>query len=271
MIGAIIGDIVGSPYEFDNIKTKDFPLFNKLSIFTDDTVMTIAVGKALSKYNREDGLGSFKENLIDIMHNLGERYPDCGFGGRFEDWVLTKSRKPYNSCGNGSAMRVSPVAWYANCLEEAEELAKASAEITHNHPDGIKGAQATAAAIYLARIGKTKQEIKEYIENKYYQIPFTLDEIRPTYEFVAVNNGTVQPALEAFFESNGFEDAIRNAISIGGDSDTIGAITGAVSEAYYGIDQDLKETALSFLDNDLLDDAELVLKSMKGWMTNEQR
>jgi type I restriction enzyme M protein len=207
MIGAIIGDIVGSPYEFDNIKTKDFPLFNKLSIFTDDTVMTIAVGKALTQYNREDGVDVFKENLIDIMHDFGDRYPDCGFGGRFELWVLSDSRKPYNSCGNGSAMRVSPVAWYASSLEETEELAKASAEITHNHPDGIKGAQAVAAAIYLARTGKTKQEIKEYIEDKYYKIPFTLDEIRPTYEFIAVNNGTVQPALEAFFESNSFEDA----------------------------------------------------------------
>ena len=269
MVGAIIGDIVGSPYEFDNIKTKDFPLFNKLSIFTDDTVMTIAVGKALSQYNREDNVEVFQEILIDVMHDLGERYPDCGFGGRFEDWILNKSRKPYNSCGNGSAMRVSPVAWYSKSLEEAEELAKASAEITHNHPDGIKGAQATAAAIYLARIGKSKQEIKKYIENKYYKIPFTLDEIRPTYEFVAINNGTVQPALEAFFESENFEDAIRNAISIGGDSDTIGAITGAVAEAYYGIDHDLSETALSFLDNDLLDDAELVLKSIKGWMMNE--
>ena len=268
MIGAILGDIIGSPYEFDNIKTKDFPLFNRSSVLTDDSVMTIAVGKALYLWNRGGDIDEFKELLIDIMHEYGELYPDCGFGGLFEDWVLSKSRKPYNSCGNGSAMRVAMVGWFSESLEECEALAKASAEITHNHPDGIKGAQATAVAVYLARTGATKEEIKKYIEDKYYKINFTLDDIRPTYEFVAINNGTVQPALEAFFESTDFEDAIRNAISIGGDSDTVGAITGAVAEAYYGINPDLKETALSFLDNYLLDEVEFISERMRG-MKNE--
>lgn len=263
MIGAILGDIIGSPYEFDNIKTKDFPLFNRLSIFTDDTVLTIAVGKALVKWNRNGSIEKFKQILIDIMHQYGEEYPDCGFGGRFEDWVLSKSRKPYNSCGNGSAMRVSAVAWFATSLEETEELAKASAEVTHSHPDGIAGSCATAAAIYLAKTGKTKQEIKDYIENKYYKIPFTLDEIRPTYEFEPTCAGTVPQAIEAFYESSDFEDAIRNGVSVGGDSDTLCAITGAIAEAYYGIDDDLKQTGLSFLDNFLLDEYEDIIRRMK--------
>ena len=264
MVGAIIGDVIGAPYEFDNIKTKDFPLFNKLSIFTDDTVMTICIGKALILWDRQGTVDEFKEIIIDTMHKYGELYPDCGFGGRFEDWVLSKSRKPYNSCGNGSAMRVSYVAWFAKSLKECEQLAKASAEVTHNHPDGIKGACATAAAVYLARVGKSKDEIKKYVEDNYYKISFTLDEIRPNYEFVEVCNGTVQPAVEAFLESSSFEDAIRCAVSIGGDSDTIAAITGSIAEAYYGIDDDLKQTGLSFLDNFLLDEYEFIMAKMKN-------
>ena len=160
-------------------------------------------------------------------------------------------------------MRVSYVAWFAKSLEECEQLAKASAEVTHNHPDGIKGACATAAAVYLARIGKSKDEIKKYVEDNYYKISFTLDEIRPDYEFVEVCNGTVQPAVEAFLESSSFEDAIRCAVSIGGDSDTIGAITGSIAEAYYGIDDDLKQTGLSFLDNFLLDEYEFIMAKIK--------
>lgn len=264
MVGAILGDIIGSPYEFDNIKTKKFPLFNNLSIFTDDTVLTIAVGKALIEWNRNGDIEVFKEKLVEIMHNYGERYPDCGFGGRFEKWVLSKNKKPYYSCGNGSAMRVSAVGWFANSLEEAEKIAKASAEVTHNHPDGIAGACATAAAIYLARNGKTKEQIKSYIEDEYYKIPFTLADIRPTYEFDPTCSGTVPQALEAFFESDSFEDAIRNGVSVGGDSDTLCAITGAVAEAYYGIDDDLKQTGLSFLDNFLLDEYELIINKMRG-------
>ena len=254
MIGAIVGDIVGSIYEFDNIKTKDFELFDTNCIFTDDTVMTIAVGKALRLWNRSGNIDKFKNILIDVMHDYGARYDDCGFGGHFLSWILQKRRKPYNSYGNGSAMRVSAVSWFANSLEEVKTLAKASAEITHNHPEGIKGAVATAVAIYLAKIGKNKEEIKKYITDNYYKIDFTLDSIRPTYEFDVSCQGSIPQAMQSFFESANFEDCIRNAISIGGDSDTIAAIAGSIAEAYYGIDEDIKETALSFLDDFLLDE-----------------
>ena len=254
MIGAIVGDIVGSIYEFDNIKTKDFELFDQDCIFTDDTVMTIAVAKALKVWNRNGDIEKFKDILIDIMHDYGNRYDDCGFGGHFLTWILQKRRKPYNSYGNGSAMRVSPVAWFANNLEEVKTLAKATAEITHNHPEGIKGAVSTAVAIYLAKIGKNKEEIKKHITDNYYKIDFTFDSIRPTYEFDVSCQGSVPQAMQSFFESESFEDCIRNAISIGGDSDTVAAIAGSIAEAYYGIDEDIKGTAMSFLDDFLLDE-----------------
>ena len=264
MIGAIIGDIVGSIYEWDNIKTKDFKLFDEDCDFTDDTVMTLAVAKALVEWNRDGSLYSLKEKIIDVMHEYGKRYPDCGFGGHFTDWIINKKRKPYGSYGNGSAMRVSFVGWFSNSLLEAELLAKVSTEITHNHPDGIKGAQAVASAIYLARTGKSIVEIKEYIKNKYYDINFTLDEIRPTYKFDVTCKGSVPQALEAFFESENFEDAIRNAISIGGDSDTIASITGSIAEAYYGVDEDTIKMALSYLDDDLLNDYCKIKNKMRG-------
>lgn len=254
MIGAILGDIVGSIYEFDNIKTKDFKLFDKECMFTDDSVMTIAVAEALMQFehSNKENINVFKEKLITIMHEIGYKYPYCGYGGHFLGWILHNKREPYNSFGNGSAMRVSPVGWYAETLEKAEMIAKATAEVTHNHPEGIKGAVATAGAVFLARSGADMDEIKKYIA-QYYTIDFTLDEIRPTYKFDVTCQGTVPQAMQAFFESESFEDAIRNAISIGGDSDTLATITGAVAEAYYGIDEDMKETALSYLDERLLD------------------
>lgn len=254
MIGAILGDIVGSIYEFDNIKTKDFELFDKECFFTDDSVMTIAIAEALMQYENidENNIDEFKENLIDVMHEIGIKYPDCGYGGHFLMWILRNKREPYNSFGNGSAMRVSSVGWYAKSLEETELIAKVTAEVSHNHPEGIKGAVATAGAVFLARTGATMDEIKKYI-SKYYTIDFTIDEIRPIYDYDITCQGTVPQAMQAFFESESFEDAIRNAISIGGDSDTLAAITGAVAEAYYDIPYDLKETALSYLDARLLD------------------
>lgn len=254
MIGAILGDIVGSIYEFDNVKTKDFELFDERCYFTDDTVLTAAIAEALMQYGSidESNIEDFREKLIDVMHEIGGEYPRCGFGGRFRIWMFLKERTPYNSYGNGSAMRVSSVGWYAKTLKEVEMLAKVTAEISHNHPEGVKGAVATAGAVFLARTGATMDEIKKYI-SKYYTIDFTIDEIRPVYEFNETCQGTVPQAMQAFFESESFEDAIRNAISIGGDSDTLGAITGAVAEAYYGIPDDLKETALSYLDDRLLD------------------
>ena len=253
MIGAIIGDIVGSIYEFDNIKTKNFELFDINCMFTDDTAMTIAVGKALSLYNRNNGIEEFKKILIETFHEYGTRYPDLGYGGHFLHWLETKNTEPYNSCGNGSAMRVSAIGWWAKSLNEAEIFAKASAEVTHNHPEGIKGAQAVAGAIFLAKSGESKEKIKEYI-SKYYTIDFSLDEIRPTYDYEITCQKSVPQALQAFFEAINFEDAIRNAISIGGDSDTVAAITGSIAEAYYTISEDTKETALSYLDDYLLDE-----------------
>lgn len=251
MIGAIVGDIVGSVYEFDNIKTKDFELFKKECEFTDDSVLTIAVAETLMECEPFDD-EEFKELLINVFHEYGEMYPDVGYGGNYLYWVEHKNREPYNSCGNGSAMRVSPVGWYAKTLEECEKIAKLSAEVTHNHPDGIAGAQATAGAIFLARNGAGKEEIKAYI-NKYYKTDFTLDEIRPTYEYEIVNKTTVPQAFMCFYEATDFEDTIRNAISIGGDSDTVAAIAGSIAEAYYGIPENIKETAFSYLDDYLLD------------------
>ena len=253
MIGAILGDVVGSIYEFDNIKTKEFELFDKECFFTDDSVMTIAIAEALMQIEEinEENLEDFKENLITVMHEIGVKYPDCGYGGHFLVWMLRNKREPYNSFGNGSAMRVSSVGWYAKTLEDAELIAKATAEVSHNHPEGIKGAVATAGAVFLARTGATMGELRDYI-SKYYTIDFTIDEIRPVYKFNETCQGTVPQAMQAFFESTSFEDAIRNAISIGGDSDTLAAITGAVAEAYYGIPEEMKETALSYLDERLL-------------------
>lgn len=255
MTGAIIGDVIGSRFEFDNCKSKDFNLFDRECDFTDDSVMTLAVAKALLPYDKISDYNAFRTELVSVMHEVGMRYPLCGYGGRFLIWMMRNQTEPYNSFGNGSAMRVSPVGWFAGSLGECEALAAVTAEVTHNHPEGIKGAVAVAGAIYLARTGSTMEEIKEYV-SRFYTIDFTLDEIREDYDFYAICQKSVPQAFEAFFESTSFEDAIRNAISIGGDSDTIAAITGAVAEAYYGADEEIKETALSYLDIYLSDIAE---------------
>ena len=252
MVGAIIGDIVGSRFEFDNHKSKDFELFTSKCSFTDDSVMTLAVAKALLSFDESIDTEAFKRELIKAMHEVGMRYPYCGYGTNFYNWILYGGTEPYNSCGNGSAMRVSPVAYAARDLAECESLAKASAEITHNHPEGVKGAVAVAGAIYLARTKHTMQEIREYAES-FYAIDFTLDEIRDDYGFHETCQQSVPQSFEAFFESTGFEDAVRNAVSIGGDSDTIAAITGSIAEAFYGIDKEIKDTAFSYLDSYLLE------------------
>jgi len=247
MLGAIIGDIVGSFYEFAGIKTKDFPFFsNKLS-FTDDTVMTIAVAYALLD-------GGTSDNFIDAMKKFGKIYPNSGYGGHFALWLSkADNREPYNSWGNGSAMRVSPCAWFAESLEEAERLAEISAAVTHNHPEGIKGACATAAAIYLARTCAGKDEIKKYVEEKYnYDLNRTCDEIRPNYCFKISCQETVPEAIIAFLDSTDFEDAIRNAVSLGGDSDTLAAITGSIAEAAYGIPNEIIKTAIDYLDDPIM-------------------
>lgn len=231
MYGAIIGDIVGSVYEFNNIKTKDFPLFSKRSTYTDDSIMTIAVAKAL--VHSRDNQTSFKAALIRYMREYGKQYPYAGYGGMFAQWLTTDAPMPYNSFGNGSAMRVLPCGLIAVTLQEALDLAKASAEVTHNHPEGIKGAQATAAAVFLAKYGKSKDEIKEYVEDNFYNLNMTLNDIRPNYYFNETCQETVPQAIIAFLESESYEDAIRNAVSLGGDSDTLAAITGSIAWAFY--------------------------------------
>lgn len=237
MLGAIIGDVVGSVYEWNNIKTKDFELFKPNCFFTDDTVMTVAVAKALlltrEKQSKTNEKISFKKELIEQMQDFGKRYPNSGYGGMFSGWLLSDNPKPYNSFGNGSAMRVSPCGYIAVTLDEALLLAKASAEVTHNHPEGIKGAEATASAIFLARCNRSKNEIKEYIQDNFYPLDKSLDEIRLNYSFNETCQETVPQAFWAFLESVDFEDAIRNAISLGGDSDTLAAITGSIAWAYY--------------------------------------
>jgi ADP-ribosylglycohydrolase len=246
MIGAIIGDIIGSVYEWNNIKTKEFQLFNPRCTFTDDTVMTLAIAEGLMN-------GGGAEDFIQAMKKFGRLYPNSGYGGRFGSWLFSEDIHPYNSWGNGSAMRVSPVAWMFDTLSEVEKYAEISAAVTHNHSEGIKGAQATAAAIFLARKGKTKDEIKAYIESKYgYNLSRPLDEIRPNYKFNESCQETVPEAIIAFLESTDFEDAIRNAISLGGDSDTLAAITGSIAEAAYNVPEEIKEKALSFLDERLI-------------------
>ncbi len=243
-IGAIVGDIVGSVYEFDNIKTKDFPLFSLGCEFTDDSIMTIATMKALLD-------GGEPKNFIFNYQLLGNKYPSS-YGVRFSQWLKAKDPQPYNSWGNGSAMRVSPIAWFYNDLADVERAAEWSASVTHNHPEGIKGAQATAAAIFMARTGKGKQEIKEYIDGKYgYLLDFSLGDIRASYKFDESSQGTVPPAIVAFLESTDFEDAIRNAVSIGGDSDTLAAITGSIAEAFYGVTEDISIAASEYLPDEL--------------------
>ena len=234
MLGAIVGDTIGSVYEWGNIKTTDFPLFSDKAFFTDDSVMTVAVAHAL--LDHFDGEKLSESGLVELMRSYGKTYPDAGYGGRFRRWLKTPRPKPYNSFGNGSAMRVSPVAWVSGDLALVEELAAATAEVTHNHPEGIKGAQATAACIALARRGAGNDEIRGYVEQRYgYDLGFTLDSIRPSYSFDVTCQGSVPQAIVAFLESTDFEDAVRRAISIGGDSDTIAAITGSMAQARYGI------------------------------------
>ena len=244
LCGAIVGDIVGSIYEFNPTKNPDFYLFTLYSEFTDDTVMTVANADWLLT----------DDNLWVIMQDYGNRYP-TSYGSMFRSWLKEENPRPYNSWGNGSAMRVSPVGWAFDTLEETLEAAKQSAEITHNHPEGIKGAQATAACIFLARKGKSKEEIKEYIEKTFgYNLSRTCDEIRPTYQFDESCQGTVPESIIAFLESTDFESAIRLAVSLGGDADTMGAIAGGIAEAYYGgVPEHIRKEVLKRLPNEFIE------------------
>jgi ADP-ribosylglycohydrolase len=226
MLGAIVGDVIGSYYEHYPTKRLDFDLFPDMSTFTDDTVLTVAVA---------DWLLSDRSNLPSIFHPYVDRYPDAGYGASFLSWAQCGKTDPYNSWANGSAMRVSPVAYVATSIDEALAIAKESAEVTHDHPDGIHGAQAVAAAVYLAKFGAGKNEIQSFVETQFsYDCSRPLAEIRPDYLFDVSCTGSVPPAIRAFLESTDFESAIRNAISLGGDADTMACIAGAIAEPFYG-------------------------------------
>ena len=249
MLGAVIGDIIGSRFEADNHKSKEFDLFTQDSCPTDDSIMTLAVAKALLA-SREDW-SQLSKNAVKYMQEIGRQYPNCGYGGHFFYWIFSDDPQPYGSYGNGSAMRISPVGFAADSIEQAKALSQAVTEVSHDHPEGLKGAEAVAVAIFLAKNGASIDEIKDYIDKNYYSIDFTLDDIREDYTFDVTCQRSVPQAFQAFFESQDFEDAIRNAISIGGDSDTIAAICGGIAEAYYGIPEDIRQEALTFLDDRL--------------------
>lgn len=255
MFGAILGDIIGSPYEFDlyNIKTKEFPLFSKYSTFTDDSVMTLAVALGFMAAPADADDDTLRRFITLAMQDIGNRYPNAGYGGRFRVWLFRRLSEPYNSYGNGSAMRVSSAAWLFNDIDSVRRAARLSADVTHNHPEGIKGAEATAAAIYLARTGSSKTEIKNYIEAEFgYDLSRSCDEIRPGYKHKESCQETVPEAVTAFLEGESFEDVIRTAVSLGGDCDTLTCIAGSIAEGFYGVPEELKAECRSRLPQDLL-------------------
>ena len=256
MYGAILGDMIGAPYEFDRSpKVKDFPLFSSGSHFTDDSVMTIAVADALLSLEQDANDDTVHHAVSKAMRTWGRKYPNAGYGGRFHDWLFTHWQpKPYNSWGNGSAMRVSSVGWLFDTIEETRRYAKLTAEVTHNHPEGIKGAEATASAIFMARNGASKDEIRDYIIREFgYDLSRTCDQIRPTYHHVESCQETVPEAITAFLEGTDFEDVIRTAVSLGGDCDTLTCIAGAMAEAFYGIPDEMKEECRKRLPEDMLE------------------
>ncbi len=252
MLGAIIGDIVGSPYEFGSDKEKDFPLFVGGCRMTDDSLMTMAVGCACVTADLTSE-ADFKRAVVRQMREIGRQYPNAGYGAMFYDFLMSEDDTPCGSNGNGAAMRVSPVAWAARSLDEAETLAAWSAEVTHDHPDGICGAQAVAAAIYLARTGASKAEIRAYVEQNYYALDFTLDAIRPTYRPNLSCKGSVPQAIVCFLEAEDFEDALRNAVSLGGDVDTQAAIAGSIAEAFFEIPNALADEAMAYIEDEQMD------------------
>jgi ADP-ribosylglycohydrolase len=243
MLGAIAGDVIGSIHERGGAKTKDFPLFTPRCRFTDDTVLTVAVADALL-YGRD---------YVDAFHDFFHAYPNAGYGGTFIQWASSRRREPYNSWGNGSAMRVSPIAYFGRTLDEVLDHAKRSAEVTHNHEHGIRGAQATAAAVFLARTGQSKKQIRDFAQGHFgYFLDESLDDLRPTYQFDVSCQGSVPQSILAFLESTDFEDAVRNAISLGGDTDTMACIAGAIAEPFYGgVPRHIAEPVLALLDERL--------------------
>ena len=273
MYGAILGDIIGSPYEFSKLKkkkAKDFPLFSRFSRFTDDSVMTMAVAEALMIAVDEGVISSsgadisaenaVKELLVDSLKKWGRTYPNAGYGGRFFNWLFSEDREPYYSYGNGSAMRVSSAGWLFEDLDTTRLVARWTAEVTHDHPEGIKGAESTAACIYLARTGHDKAYIKKYVVREFgYDLERTCDGIRPGYYFDVSCQGSVPESIISFLEGEEYEDTVRNAVSLGGDTDTMGCIAGGIAEAYYGVPEDLKDQCLERVTEPMRD----VLKRFK--------
>ena len=267
MWGAIIGDIVGSRFEHRNYRKKDFSLFSVRSCFTDDSLMTLAVAAALVKAGRADD-AALKAETIRCMRALGAKYPYAGWGSSFAAWLREESPKPYGSWGNGAAMRVSPVGDYARSEEEVKRLSRIVTGVSHDHPEGLKGAECVAMCVYLAKNGARKEQIFQRVQEEYYSeiASLSCEELSKTYTFNESCQGTVPQALTCFFEGKDFEDTIRNAVFIGGDSDTVGAIAGGVAEAFFGIPQEYIYVAKLYLDDDLLQFAE---KIEKEWKTNE--
>jgi type I restriction enzyme M protein len=253
VIGGIIGDIAGSVYEFDNDRKKDFVMFGDYHrhhcFASDDSIMTLAICDALMHCRKD--YSDLEEKAVEYMQKDGRPYPDCGYGGHFYQWMYSDHPKPYRSFGNGAAMRVGPVAYAAGSLPEVKQLAKAVTKVTHNHPEGLKGAEAAVVLTWYALQGKDKDFLKHTAES-YYALNFTIEEIKDTYQFNETCQETVPQAIEAFLESESFEDAIRTAVSVGGDSDTRACITGSIAGAYYGVPEEMRRQALQFLDERLL-------------------
>lgn len=282
MLGAIIGDVVGTRFEFHPIKTKDFKLFSKnecfdkngeLTIgffsggsrFSDDTAMTIAVCKSLLNCNGD--YSNLREKTVECLKFYGKKYPFLGYGLRFNNWLMSKSSEPYNSFGNGSAMRISPVAYFANSLEELKELSKMVTDVTHNHPEGLKGAEAVAVCIWLALNKKNKEEIKQYVEEHYYSLDFDYNNLVENYKFDETCQGSVPQAIYGFLISNSFEDTLRTVVSMGGDADTMGAIAGAIAEAYYGIPNEIETKVFEYLPQDFIE----IIEEFKTHINNKQK
>ena len=265
MYGAIIGDIIGRRFEFDRgNKSREFELFTSECDYTDDTVMTVAVAEALLDAGLDADEKTVKANLIKSMKKWGKRYPYAGYGARFISWVLTDDPEPYGSYGNGSGMRVSPVGWLYDSMERTREVARWTAEVSHNHPEGVKGAESVAAAIYMARNGSNMEEIRGYIEKEFgYDLSRTLDEIRPKYQHVEDCMHTIPEAFECFLEANSYEECIRNVMYIGGDTDTLGAIAGAIAEAKWGVPEKLIKQAGEFLPDDILEVVKRFFNTLK--------
>lgn len=264
MYGAILGDIVGSRFEFDRGPwTKDFEFLTDKSVWTDDTVMTVAVAEALMNAGVEATTEDIKKECIISMQKWGQKYPYAGYGAMFSDWIIDVNPQPYNSLGNGSAMRVSAVGWLYDSLARTREVARATAEVSHNHPEGIKGAECTAAVMYLARTGATKEVIKDYVDREFgYDMSKKVDELQPLHVHKETCMDALPKALISFIEGESYEDVIRNAVSLGGDTDTIAAIAGAMAECFFGISSALRDECFNKLEEDM----QLVVKRFENAM-----